>query len=159
MLEGRWVPGNYPPRWGKGEQEQNCGTRRYSWGLHPQQQEEKSCLLKEEHISNGLEWKASSCEQEQQTPNLRVGNGDIATGGLGGGIFRVYFYVMFSLYSENLIIPNCLTGGDLIEESRYVVIVQQAAKEKCPRCKKYTSDMALNPCPRCLEVIAGKWTT
>lgn len=52
-----------------------------------------------------------------------------------------------------------LEGGDLIEESRYVVIVQQAAKEKCPRCKKYTSDMALNPCPRCLEVIAGKWTT
>lgn len=52
-----------------------------------------------------------------------------------------------------------LEGGDLIEESRYVVIVQQAAKEKCPRCKKYTSDMAPNPCPRCLEVIAGKWTT
>ncbi|XP_055495696.1 LOW QUALITY PROTEIN: isoleucine--tRNA ligase, mitochondrial [Leucoraja erinacea] len=52
-----------------------------------------------------------------------------------------------------------LEGGDLIEESRYVVIVQHAAKEKCPRCKKYTSDMALNPCPRCLEVIAGKWTT
>ncbi|XP_062911815.1 isoleucine--tRNA ligase, mitochondrial [Mobula hypostoma] len=52
-----------------------------------------------------------------------------------------------------------LEGGDIIEESPYVVIVQPAAKQKCPRCKKYTSDSALAPCPRCLEVIAGKWST
>ncbi|XP_072906896.1 isoleucine--tRNA ligase, mitochondrial [Hemitrygon akajei] len=52
-----------------------------------------------------------------------------------------------------------LEGGAIIEESPYVVIVQPAAKQRCPRCKKYTSDSALTPCPRCLEVIAGKWST
>ncbi|XP_059841808.1 isoleucine--tRNA ligase, mitochondrial [Hypanus sabinus] len=52
-----------------------------------------------------------------------------------------------------------LEGGAIIEESPYVVIVQPAAKQRCPRCKKYTSDSAQTPCPRCLEVIAGKWST
>ncbi|XP_038667926.1 isoleucine--tRNA ligase, mitochondrial [Scyliorhinus canicula] len=51
-----------------------------------------------------------------------------------------------------------LEGGDIIEESSYKVIIQSATKEKCPRCKKYTSESALTPCPRCLEAIAGKWS-
>ncbi|XP_069787334.1 isoleucine--tRNA ligase, mitochondrial isoform X2 [Narcine bancroftii] len=51
-----------------------------------------------------------------------------------------------------------LEGGGIIEESPYVVIIQPAAKEKCPRCKKYTSDSTLTPCSRCLDVIAGKWS-
>ncbi|GCB63080.1 hypothetical protein scyTo_0007333, partial [Scyliorhinus torazame] len=51
-----------------------------------------------------------------------------------------------------------LEGGDIIEESSYKVIIQSATKERCPRCKKYTSESALTPCPRCLEAIAGKWS-
>uniref|UniRef100_A0A4W3JMA3 isoleucine--tRNA ligase n=1 Tax=Callorhinchus milii TaxID=7868 RepID=A0A4W3JMA3_CALMI len=51
-----------------------------------------------------------------------------------------------------------LQGGDICEESPYQVIVQPAVKERCPRCKKYTSDSVLTPCSRCLEVIAGKWS-
>ncbi|XP_067901174.1 isoleucine--tRNA ligase, mitochondrial [Heterodontus francisci] len=52
-----------------------------------------------------------------------------------------------------------LEGGDIIEESSYKVIVQSATKERCPRCKKYTSESAQTPCPRCLEAIAEKWNT
>ncbi|XP_043551713.1 isoleucine--tRNA ligase, mitochondrial [Chiloscyllium plagiosum] len=51
-----------------------------------------------------------------------------------------------------------LEGGDIIEETSYKVIVNSATKERCPRCKKYTSTSALTPCPRCLDVIAGKWS-
>ncbi|XP_048457288.1 isoleucine--tRNA ligase, mitochondrial-like [Rhincodon typus] len=51
-----------------------------------------------------------------------------------------------------------LEGGDIIEETSYKVIVQSATKERCLRCKKYTSTSALTPCPRCLDSIAGKWS-
>ncbi|XP_060687433.1 isoleucine--tRNA ligase, mitochondrial [Hemiscyllium ocellatum] len=51
-----------------------------------------------------------------------------------------------------------LEGGDIIEETSYKVIVHSATKERCPRCKKYTSTSALTPCPRCLDIIAGKWS-
>ncbi|XP_041036098.1 isoleucine--tRNA ligase, mitochondrial isoform X1 [Carcharodon carcharias] len=51
-----------------------------------------------------------------------------------------------------------LEGGDIIEESSYKIIVQSANKERCPRCKKYTSESALTLCPRCLEAVAGKWS-
>ncbi|XP_066451185.1 isoleucine--tRNA ligase, mitochondrial [Eleutherodactylus coqui] len=51
-----------------------------------------------------------------------------------------------------------LEGGDICEEESYKVIVQKTTKERCPRCRKYTAESALAPCPRCLEVIAGKWS-
>ncbi|XP_028903136.1 isoleucine--tRNA ligase, mitochondrial [Ornithorhynchus anatinus] len=49
-----------------------------------------------------------------------------------------------------------LEGGDIREESSYKVIIVPTTKEKCPRCWKYTSESSETPCPRCLEVIAGK---
>ncbi|XP_078505927.1 isoleucine--tRNA ligase, mitochondrial [Lissotriton helveticus] len=49
-----------------------------------------------------------------------------------------------------------LEGGDIFEEAAYKVIVQPAANERCPRCRKYTATSSLTPCPRCLEAIAGK---
>ncbi|CAH2254123.1 isoleucine--tRNA ligase, mitochondrial [Pelobates cultripes] len=51
-----------------------------------------------------------------------------------------------------------LEGGDIREEESYKVIIQQSTKERCPRCKKFTTTSALSPCPRCLEAIAGKWS-
>ncbi|KAG9484580.1 hypothetical protein GDO78_010127 [Eleutherodactylus coqui] len=47
---------------------------------------------------------------------------------------------------------------EILEEESYQVIVQKTTKERCPRCRKYTAESALAPCPRCLEVIAGKWS-
>ncbi|NXC50689.1 SYIM protein, partial [Penelope pileata] len=52
-----------------------------------------------------------------------------------------------------------LEGGDIREESSYKVIALPTAKAKCPRCRRYTSDSSSTPCPRCLEVIAGKGST
>ncbi|XP_069464691.1 isoleucine--tRNA ligase, mitochondrial [Ambystoma mexicanum] len=49
-----------------------------------------------------------------------------------------------------------LEGGDICEEEAYKVIVQPAAKQRCLRCRKYTTESSLTPCPRCLEAIAGK---
>ncbi|XP_063775503.1 isoleucine--tRNA ligase, mitochondrial [Pseudophryne corroboree] len=51
-----------------------------------------------------------------------------------------------------------LEGGDICEEEMYKVVIQSCAKERCPRCRKYTSQSSLTPCPRCLDVIAGKWS-
>ncbi|KAM9316016.1 isoleucine--tRNA ligase, mitochondrial [Gastrophryne carolinensis] len=51
-----------------------------------------------------------------------------------------------------------LEGGDICEEETYKVVIQQSTKERCPRCRKYTSASALAPCPRCLDAIAGKWS-
>ncbi|KAM4772775.1 isoleucine--tRNA ligase, mitochondrial [Rhinophrynus dorsalis] len=51
-----------------------------------------------------------------------------------------------------------LEGGDICEEESYKVVVQPSTKERCPRCRKYTTESALTPCPRCLEAIAGKWS-
>lgn len=51
-----------------------------------------------------------------------------------------------------------LEGGDICEEAAYKVIVQPATKERCSRCRKYTTTSSLTPCPRCLEAIAGKWS-
>uniref|UniRef100_A0A8D0GQK5 isoleucine--tRNA ligase n=1 Tax=Sphenodon punctatus TaxID=8508 RepID=A0A8D0GQK5_SPHPU len=49
-----------------------------------------------------------------------------------------------------------LEGGDIREESSYKVIVLPATKSKCLRCRKYTSESPLIPCPRCTDVLAGK---
>lgn len=48
-----------------------------------------------------------------------------------------------------------LEGGDIQEEGSYKVIALPAAKARCPRCRKYTSDSELAPCPRCAEAITG----
>uniref|UniRef100_A0A8C7EFL7 Isoleucine--tRNA ligase, mitochondrial n=1 Tax=Nothoprocta perdicaria TaxID=30464 RepID=A0A8C7EFL7_NOTPE len=49
-----------------------------------------------------------------------------------------------------------LEGGDIREESAYEVIVLPTAKAKCPRCRRYTSQSSSTPCPRCMNVLAGK---
>nr|DBA27275.1 TPA: hypothetical protein GDO54_011438 [Pyxicephalus adspersus] len=51
-----------------------------------------------------------------------------------------------------------LEGGDICEDEVYKVVIQKSTKERCPRCRKYTTTSALTPCPRCLEAIAGKWS-
>ncbi|XP_073412898.1 isoleucine--tRNA ligase, mitochondrial isoform X2 [Dendrobates tinctorius] len=51
-----------------------------------------------------------------------------------------------------------LEGGDICEEETYKVIIQPSTKERCPRCRKYTTVSPLTPCPRCLDAIAGKWS-
>ncbi|XP_075451694.1 isoleucine--tRNA ligase, mitochondrial isoform X2 [Ascaphus truei] len=51
-----------------------------------------------------------------------------------------------------------LEGGDICEEESFNVIVEPSTKERCPRCRKYTTASSLTPCPRCLEVVAGKWS-
>ncbi|KAM5163437.1 isoleucine--tRNA ligase, mitochondrial [Mantella aurantiaca] len=51
-----------------------------------------------------------------------------------------------------------LEGGDICEDEMYKVVIQQSTKERCPRCRKYTTTSALTPCPRCLEAMAGKWS-
>ncbi|XP_075060373.1 isoleucine--tRNA ligase, mitochondrial [Mixophyes fleayi] len=51
-----------------------------------------------------------------------------------------------------------LEGGDICEEETYKVIIQPSTKERCPRCRKYTAQSSLTPCPRCLEAVAGKWS-
>lgn len=51
-----------------------------------------------------------------------------------------------------------LEGGDICEEEAYKVIIQPSTKERCPRCRKFTTGSALTPCPRCLDAIAGKWS-
>ncbi|XP_027497138.1 isoleucine--tRNA ligase, mitochondrial [Corapipo altera] len=52
-----------------------------------------------------------------------------------------------------------LEGGDICEQSSYKVIARPIAKAKCPRCRKYTSESSSTPCPRCLNVLAGKGST
>ncbi|XP_053917339.1 isoleucine--tRNA ligase, mitochondrial [Cuculus canorus] len=52
-----------------------------------------------------------------------------------------------------------LEGGDIREESSYKVIALPIAKARCPRCRRYTSDSSSTPCPRCLNVLAGKGRT
>ncbi|NXF53621.1 SYIM protein, partial [Oceanites oceanicus] len=52
-----------------------------------------------------------------------------------------------------------LDSGDIHEETSYKVIALPTAKAKCPRCRRYTSDSSSTPCPRCLEVMAGKGST
>ncbi|XP_050172405.1 LOW QUALITY PROTEIN: isoleucine--tRNA ligase, mitochondrial [Myiozetetes cayanensis] len=52
-----------------------------------------------------------------------------------------------------------LEGGGICEQSSYKVIARPIAKAKCPRCRKYTSESSSTPCPRCLNVLAGKGST
>ncbi|RXM28772.1 Isoleucine--tRNA ligase, mitochondrial [Acipenser ruthenus] len=47
-----------------------------------------------------------------------------------------------------------LEGGDIMEESSYKVAAVPCARSRCPRCRKFTSEIPGSPCPRCLEVIA-----
>ncbi|XP_064411661.1 isoleucine--tRNA ligase, mitochondrial isoform X2 [Latimeria chalumnae] len=51
-----------------------------------------------------------------------------------------------------------LEDGYIQEESPYKVIALPAAGKRCPRCRNYTSDSTLTPCPRCMEVLAEKWS-
>ncbi|KAM4693563.1 isoleucine--tRNA ligase, mitochondrial [Discoglossus pictus] len=51
-----------------------------------------------------------------------------------------------------------LEGGDICEEESYKVVVQPSTKQRCPRCRKYTTESSLTPCPRCLEAIAEKFS-